>query len=139
MKLLVKDAGSHILDVLELILSELWENKFEVDVEDIEEDIYIHDQRKCSVSQDMVLYVKKTFKNKVFITVEGKDVLITTVRENYVTRSLKNSFFNALKILLPINSDPYISADHNQQEFAQMEQIIRESLKKEGLECHIVD
>ena len=29
---------------------------------------------------------------------EGKDVLITTVKENCVTRSLKNSFLNTLKI-----------------------------------------
>ena len=36
-------------------------------------------------------------------------------------------------------SDPYISTDHNQQEFAQIEEIIRESLKKEDWECYGVD
>ena len=137
MKLLIKNAGSHIIDVLELLLTDLWVNKFEVDVEDIEEDIYIHDKRECSASQGMVLYVKKFFRNKVFITVEGKDVLVTTVKENCVTRSLKNSFLNTLSILMPI--DPYIPTDHNQQEFAQIEEIIRESLKKEDLVCHIID
>ena len=138
MKLLIKNAGSHIIDVLELLLTDLWVNKFEVDVEDIEEDIYIHDKRECSASQGMVLYVRKTFRNKVFITVEGKDVLITSKKENCVTSSLKNSFLNTLRILIPIMSDPYISTDHNQQEFAQIEEIIRESLKKEDLEYHIV-
>lgn len=64
--------------------------------------------------------------------------MITTVKENCVTRSLKNSFLNTLRILIPIMSDPYISTDHNQQEFAQIEEIIRESLKKEDLEYHIV-
>ena len=63
--------------------------------------------------------------------------MITTVKENCVTRSLKNSFLNTLSILIPI--DPYIPADHNQQEFAQIEEIIRESLKKEDLVCHIID
>ena len=139
MKLLIKNAGSHIIDVLELLLTDLWVNKFEVDVEDIEEDIYIHDKRECSASQGMVLYVRKTFRNKVFITVEGKDVLITTVKENCVTRSLKNSFLNTLRIFIPIISDPYISEDFNQQEFSQIEEIIRESLKKEDLVCHIID
>ena len=138
MKLLLKNAGPHIIDVLELLLTDLWVNKFEVDVENIEEDIYIHDKRECSASQGMVLYVKKTFRNKVFITVEGKDVLINTEKENCVTRSLKNSFLNTLRILIPIMSDPYISEDFNQQEFAQIEEIIRGSLKKEDLEYHIV-
>ena len=137
MKLLLKNAGPHIVDVLELLLTDLWVNKFEVDVEDIEEDIYIHDKRECSASQGIVLYVRKTFRNKVFITVEGKDVLITTVKENCVTRSLKNRFLNTLSILIPI--DPYIPTDHNQQEFAQIEEIIRGSLKKEDLECYVVD
>ena len=44
-----------------------------------------------------------------------------------------------IAILIPIISDPYISTDHNQQEFAQIEEIIRESLKKEDLECYVVD
>ena len=139
MKLLLKNAGPHIIDVLELLLTDLWVNKFEVDVEDIEEDIYIHDKRESSASQGMVLYVKKFFRNKVFITVEGKDVLVTTVKENCVTRSLKNNFLNTLKIFIPIISDPYISEDFNQQEFAQIEEIIRGSLKKEDLVCHIID
>ena len=139
MKLLVKDAGTHIIDVLEFLLTDLWANKFEVDVEDIEEDIYIHDKRECSASQGMVLYVKKTFRNKVFITVEGNDVLITTIKENVITRSLKNSFFNNLLRFGPIISDPYISQDFNQQEFTQIEEIIKESLKKDDWKCHIID
>ena len=138
MKLLLKNAGPHIIDVLELLLTDFWVNNFEVDVEDVEEDIYIHDKRECSASQGMVLYVRKTFRNKVFITVEGKDVLINTEKENCVTRSFKNNFFNTLKIFIPIISDPYISEDFNQQEFAQIEEIIRGSLKKEDLEYHIV-
>ena len=66
MKLLLKNAGPHIVDVLELVLSNLWENKFEVDVEDIEEDIYIHDTRESSAYQGMVLYVKNFQKQSIY-------------------------------------------------------------------------
>ena len=39
--------------------------------------------------------------------------VVTTVKENCVTRSLKNNFLNTLKIFIPIISEPYISEDFN--------------------------